>query len=106
MTEWKSLTKSEIDDIARVAIDKYDFARAIEAALKEKNMTRDSIIRMAHKAGLFDDDQEPLPEHLERFAALVAAEEREACAKLCEQAGIDGYGTLAIAAMIRAREQT
>jgi uncharacterized protein YicC (UPF0701 family) len=33
---------------------------------------------------------------------LIAAE-REACAKVCEQAGIDGYGTLAAAAMIRAR---
>ena len=29
--------------------------------------------------------------------------EREACAKVAEQAGIDGYGTLAAAAMIRAR---
>lgn len=29
--------------------------------------------------------------------------EREACAKVCEQAGIEGYGTLAAAAMIRAR---
>jgi hypothetical protein len=38
-----------------------------------------------------------------KFAALVTAAEREACAKVCEQAGIDGYGTLAAAAMIRAR---
>jgi hypothetical protein len=29
--------------------------------------------------------------------------EREACAQVCEQAGIDGYGTLAAAVMIRAR---
>jgi hypothetical protein len=29
--------------------------------------------------------------------------EREACAKVAEQAGIDGYGTLAAAAAIRAR---
>lgn len=41
-------------------------------------MNRDDIIRLAHQAGLFDDDQEPLPEYLERFAALVAAAEREA----------------------------
>jgi hypothetical protein len=39
-------------------------------------MTRDDIIRMAHQAKLFDDDQEPLPEYLERFAALVAALEQ------------------------------
>ena len=49
-------------------------------------MTQDEIIRMAQKAGgylaelpngdawLFDDNQQ-----LERFAALVAAHEREAC---------------------------
>jgi len=31
--------------------------------------------------------------------------EREACAKVCEDMGIEGYGTLAIAASIRARGQ-
>ena len=36
-------------------------------------MTRDDIIRLAREAELFNDDQEPLLEHLERFAALVAA---------------------------------
>jgi len=50
-------------------------------------MTRDDIIRLAQEAGLtlssfcrwsaYSDD-------LERFAALVAAAEREACAKACE----------------------
>ena len=50
-------------------------------------MTRDDIIRLAREAGLtlssfcrwsaYSDD-------LERFAALVAAAEREACAKVCE----------------------
>jgi hypothetical protein len=39
----------------------------------EERMTRDDIIRLAHQAGLFDDDQEPLPEYLEAFAKLVAA---------------------------------
>ena len=43
--------------------------------------------------------------HLEHFAALVAAAEREACAKLCEQMGVEGYGTLFIAAATRARGQ-
>jgi hypothetical protein len=64
-------------------------------------MTRDDIIRMAHKAGLFDDDQEPLPEHLERFAALVIAAEREACAKVCEGVRLKGREVFADA--IRAR---
>ena len=48
-------------------------------------MTRDDIIRMAREAGIVWGDhtvvggQENL---LEAFAALVAAHEREACAKL------------------------
>ena len=40
-------------------------------------MTRDDIIRMAREAGLVLG-YPFLPEHLERFAALVAAAEREA----------------------------
>jgi hypothetical protein len=54
-------------------------------------MTRDDIIRLAREAKLFNDDQEPLPEYLERFAALVAAAEREACAKVCEENLRDEY---------------
>jgi hypothetical protein len=41
-------------------------------------------------------------EVLDMVEELIKAE-REACAKVAEQAGIDGYGTLAAAAMIRAR---
>ena len=40
----------------------------------------------------------------QRIDEAVAAE-REACAKVCEDMGIEGYGTLAIAASIRARGQ-
>ena len=69
-------------------------------------MSEDDIIRMAREAGLSNDfghlGYPYLPE-LERFAALVIAAEREACAQMCEQAGIEGYGTLAAAAMVRAR---
>ena len=51
-------------------------------------MTRDEIIRMAREADLLVTT--PLPDDsvfvadIERFAALVAAAEREACAKVCE----------------------
>ena len=52
-------------------------------------MTRDDIIRMAHEAGdLFVTEfgvASATPEWLERFVALVAAAEREACAKVCEE---------------------
>ena len=52
-------------------------------------MTRDEIIRMAREAG-FNVEQGYLlritgiNEDLERFAALVASAEREACAKIAE----------------------
>lgn len=49
-------------------------------------MTKDDVIRMAREAGVSKPwDQEPVEwKTLERFAALVAAAEREECAKLCE----------------------
>lgn len=49
-------------------------------------MTRDEIIRMAREAGIGVKDDSLVPvwhlsiKHLKRFAALVAAAEREACA--------------------------
>ncbi len=48
-------------------------------------------------------EAEPNELYKYRFAKLVAAAEREACAKVVEQAGIDGYGTLAAALLIRER---
>ena len=75
-------------------------------------MTRDDIIRMAREAGWRVDSEGEVLEgdgwHIqtdivERFAELVAAAEREECAKVVEQAGIDGYGTLAAALLVRER---
>jgi hypothetical protein len=43
---------------------------------------------------------------LKRFEALARADERKDIALLVEQMGIDGFGTLAIAAAIRARGNT
>ena len=77
-------------------------------------MTRDDIIKMAREAGCkpfrspehWDDVQVfATPNVLERFAALVAAAEREACAKVCEEikgVKLQGYE---FAAAIRARGQ-
>lgn len=93
-------------------------------------MNRDDIIRMAREA----DASFETAESMFKFAALVAAAEREKmainsihschsecqrpicvlvreaveaereeCAKVCKQAGIDGFGTLAAAIAIRAR---
>ncbi len=46
-------------------------------------MDREDIIRMAREAGL-DPDLWNYTDAFERFAALVAAAEREECAKACE----------------------
>ena len=43
------------------------------------------------------------PEFVLDFIQAAVATEREACARLVEDMGIEGYGTLAIAAAIRAR---
>ena len=54
-------------------------------------MTKEDIIRMAREAGIEDwwdsgnEHREALQEHLERFAALVASAEREACALRAEE---------------------
>jgi hypothetical protein len=52
-------------------------------------MHKDDIIRMAHKAGGYTTEHYPDEwrldvDDLDRFADLVAAAEREACAKVCD----------------------
>lgn len=53
-------------------------------------MTRDDIIRMAREAGweMGEDLSDGFGALLMRYTALVAAAEREACAKLCEEDGL------------------
>jgi hypothetical protein len=46
-------------------------------------MDKEDIIRMAREAGL-DPDLWNYTDAFERFAALVATAEREACAKVCD----------------------
>lgn len=48
-------------------------------------MTRDDIIKMAREAGWQYADGDDGYNPLWRFADLVAAAEREECAKVCEQ---------------------
>ena len=68
-------------------------------------MTQDEIIEITRQAGGFD----ATPEFLERFANLVAAKEREACAKIVEESSLpDRYSQECmpdIANDIRARGQ-
>ena len=67
-------------------------------------MNREDIIRMAREAGAMFDHmtwvERDLAPVFERFAALVAAAEREACAQVCEGRNRDGDW---FAAEIRAR---
>jgi len=72
-------------------------------------MTKEDIIRIALEAGLhLATDVNWMPiiglEYAEKFANLVAAAEREACAKLCEAQG--EYGDEQYAAAIRTRGNT
>lgn len=48
-------------------------------------MTRDQVLRMAEKAGIMELTWWSNNGAFERFAALVAAAERKACAEVCEQ---------------------
>ena len=75
-------------------------------------MTREDIIRMAREAGGIDFTNNNAwgvttwlgtgtPEFFERFAALVAAAEREACAEMVDHILKEGGGTYGKA--IRAR---
>lgn len=77
-------------------------------------MTKDDIIRMAREASSGNENRQEyfefIVEELERFAALVAAAEREECAKVCDEVNkeYDGEEVSAswIAAAIRARGQS
>ena len=69
-------------------------------------MNQDDIIRMAREAGglIWEVDWLFDAENLQRFAALIAAHEREACAKVCEdRERANLYGVKECATAIRAR---
>lgn len=71
-------------------------------------MTRDDVVLIAREVW---GQQAILPfNDLERFASLIAAAEREACAKVCEERQTPGTASVAIlngaADAIRARGQS
>jgi len=72
-------------------------------------MNEDDIILMADASGLsfygMGKDRDKFLHYLEAFADLVAAAEREACAKLCER-HVRYPSRLHFAAAIRARGNT
>ena len=46
-------------------------------------MNQEDIIRMAREAGMYQDLNVSWTQSIQNFASLVAAAEREACAKVC-----------------------
>jgi hypothetical protein len=69
-------------------------------------MTKDEIVRLWMKANRWDiTGYENTIKDLELYSELVIAAEREANALLTETKGAEGYGTVAIAAMIRKGEE-
>ena len=71
-------------------------------------MTREEIIRMAQEAQMpfyWRTGEITYLDKLERFAALVASAEREACAKVCDDLWEDDGTAYECAEAIRARGQ-
>ena len=73
-------------------------------------MNREDIIRMAHESHLdlygLGTDYAKFADALERFAAIVASAEREACANLCKEMYLSGDMDTGLAEeAIRARGQ-
>ena len=69
-------------------------------------MTQEDIIRMAREAGLIVDANQSGFDSVEALAALVRADEREACAKLADEyiEGCEGTN-FGVGKVIRARGQ-
>ena len=93
-------------DVPAVMLASADEIERLQSVIAgQHTMSRDDIIRMAGEAGLF---AVPYPhstnsKEVERFAALVAATEREACAALCDRFALRDMHPAECAAAIRAR---
>lgn len=80
-----------------------------------QKIDRELVVYMAREAGLDGEWIDQWDHELELLCRLVSQatfkgaiqaaidREREACAKTCENAGMEGYGTLAAAQAIRER---
>lgn len=66
-------------------------------------MNRDDIVRMAREAGLWPSVTDTFPEEVQRFANLVSAAEREACADIAENWRCNGMPRTVLADQIRER---
>ena len=88
-----------IQNLVRVNVPKIEEQ---EPKIEEQKMNREDVIRMAREAGLSGIMEGGLIDYFERFAALVAAAERKACAKMFD-GEVWAYDYREIAKAIRAR---
>ena len=82
---------------------------SLRAALKQTEQDQAALNAPA-PLGIPSDDASKLilatiDSNIKALVQKAVEAEREACAKACEQAGINGHGTLAAAALIRTREK-
>ena len=88
-----TFTPDEVNRFAEL-IAMHTKADAISAQTPASCINRSDIIRMAREAGLDfyvnDVTEKPYAIKLGHFAALVAAHEREECAKVCDDEADDG----------------
>jgi hypothetical protein len=66
----------------------------------------EKLKELVKQAGFIDADLEVIPEELDRFAELVRQDERELCAKLCENVSeLTNRTFQGVAAAIRGRTE-
>ena len=68
-------------------------------------MTREDVVRIALEVGFYDGEVDKCQLMLERFAYLVAQQEREECKKLCTWKTGNQFVDEAVAVCYRAIDQ-
>ena len=65
--------------------DEINAVKKAAEKMRKQESAQDEIIEMAREVGLVIDGNQSGLDDLQAFANLVAAKEREACAKVCEK---------------------
>jgi hypothetical protein len=81
--------------------DEINAVKKAAEKMRKQESAQDEIIELARQSGWTDDLLEVsfVTPMLERFAKLVAAKEREACAKVCDELPAPDFYTDACAGM-------
>lgn len=103
------MTDDDILRMAREAGGAWEYSRShpVPCVMYDDELIRFAALVAAAEAKKHEWDIHSCGPTCERYACVARRKaveaERESCAKVVEQAGVEGYGTLAAAAMIRAR---